>query len=156
MKQITWHWQTRWNSGAGKLGNLPKPVLQNISAFIIKSLSRETAIGCLMVVIRSTRRTAALSASIAGNHLHSGLTGRPRRSPAISSKSACHSRTVQIPIAAIMATTYLNTTQPKACSAPDVICLTSIHFAGRRQLSFPVFLFLFFIHLLSSAIASSF
>ena len=35
-------------------------------------------------------------------------------------------------------------------------CLASIIFAGRRQLSLPVFLFLFFIHLLSSAIASTF
>ena len=35
-------------------------------------------------------------------------------------------------------------------------CLASIIFAGRRQLSLPVFLFLFFIHLLSSAIAPTF
>ena len=38
----------------------------------------------------------------------------------------------------------------------DQHCLASIIFAGRRQLSLPVFLFLFFIHLLSSAIASTF
>ena len=41
-----------------------------------------------------------------------------------------------------------------ACYEPS--CLASIIFAGRRQLSLPVFLFLFFIHLLSSAIASTF